>query len=87
METAASIIPGDTSHNEDSTILAMIGIAPIVRGTIVATVPIEDPVINLVTGMNNTNNINKDLDIDGVITKLEDKLTERLEAVAEGVYT
>ena len=37
--------------------------------------------------MNNTNNINKDLDIDGVITKLEDKLTERLEAVAEGVYT
>ena len=37
--------------------------------------------------MNNTNNINKELDIDGVISQLEDKLTERLEAVAEGVYT
>ena len=37
--------------------------------------------------MNNTNNINSDMDIDGVISRLEDKVAERLEAVAEGVYT
>jgi len=37
--------------------------------------------------MNNTNNINSDMDIDGVIARLEDKVAERLEAVAEGVYT
>ena len=37
--------------------------------------------------MNNTNNINSDADIDSLIAKLEDKVTERLEAVAEGVYT
>ena len=36
--------------------------------------------------MNNTNNINSDMDIDGVIARLEDKVAERLEAVAEGVY-
>ena len=36
--------------------------------------------------MNNTNNINSDMDIDGVITRLEERVTERLEAVAEGVY-
>lgn len=37
--------------------------------------------------MNNTNNINSDMDIDGVIARLEDRVAERLEAVAEGVYT
>ena len=37
--------------------------------------------------MNNTNTINSDADIDSLISKLEDKVTERLEAVAEGVYT
>ena len=37
--------------------------------------------------MNNTNTINSDTDIDSLISKLEDKVTERLEAVAEGVYT
>ena len=37
--------------------------------------------------MNNTNTINSDTDIDSLIAKLEDKVTERLEAVAEGVYT
>lgn len=37
--------------------------------------------------MNNTNTINSDADIDSLIAKLEDKVTERLEAVAEGVYT
>ena len=36
--------------------------------------------------MNNTNNISNDMDIDGVIAALEDKVAERLEAVAEGVY-
>ena len=36
--------------------------------------------------MNNTNTINSDADIDSLISKLEDKVTERLEAVAEGVY-
>ena len=37
--------------------------------------------------MNNTNNINNDMDVDGIISRLEDKVAERLEAVAEGVYT
>ena len=37
--------------------------------------------------MNNTNTITSDTDIDSLIAKLEDKVTERLEAVAEGVYT
>lgn len=36
--------------------------------------------------MNNTNNINSDMDLDGIISKLEDTVAERLEAVAEGVY-
>jgi len=36
--------------------------------------------------MNNTNNINSDMDIDGIIAQLEDKVAERLEVVAEGVY-
>jgi hypothetical protein len=37
--------------------------------------------------MNNTNTINSEADLDSLIAKLEDKVTERLEAVAEGVYT
>ena len=37
--------------------------------------------------MNNQNTIQSDMDIDSLIEKLEDKVTERLEAVAEGVYT
>lgn len=37
--------------------------------------------------MTNNNNISNDMDIDGIVTRLEDKLSERLEAVAEGVYT
>ena len=36
--------------------------------------------------MNNTNNISDNMDIDGVIAALEERVTERLEAVAEGVY-
>ena len=36
--------------------------------------------------MNNTNNINSDLDIDGIVDKLEEKVSERLELCAEGVY-
>ena len=36
--------------------------------------------------MNNTNNISDNMDIDGVIAALEEKVAERLEAVAEGVY-
>ena len=36
--------------------------------------------------MTNNNNISSDMDIDGIIAQLEDKVTERLEAVAEGVY-
>ena len=37
--------------------------------------------------MTNNNNISSDMDIDGIIAQLEDKVTERLEAVAEGVYS
>ena len=37
--------------------------------------------------MNNTNTISSDMDIDGIIMQLEDRVSERLEAVAEGVYT
>lgn len=37
--------------------------------------------------MTNNNNINSDMDVDSLIESLEDKLTERLEAVAEGVYS
>lgn len=37
--------------------------------------------------MTNNNNISSNMDIDGIISQLEDKVTERLEAVAEGVYT
>ena len=36
--------------------------------------------------MTNNNNISSNMDIDGIISQLEDKVTERLEAVAEGVY-
>ncbi len=36
--------------------------------------------------MTNNNNINSDMDIDGIINQLEVKVEERLEAVAEGVY-
>lgn len=36
--------------------------------------------------MTNNNNINSDMDIDGIISRLEDKVAERLEVVAEGVY-
>ena len=54
---AASIIPDGTSFNDDSTILATIGIAPIVRGTIVAVVPIDAPTINRVTGIRRTSKI------------------------------
>ena len=37
--------------------------------------------------MTNNNNINSDMDIDGIISRLEDKVAERLEVVAEGVYS
>ena len=57
MEVAASIMPGCTSLSEDSTILATIGIAPIVRGTIAAVVPMDWPTINLVNGMRSTSKI------------------------------
>ena len=36
--------------------------------------------------MTNHNNIASDMDIDGIISQLEIKVEERLEAVAEGVY-
>lgn len=36
--------------------------------------------------MNNNNNINGEMDIDGIVDSLEQKLEERLEIVAEGVY-
>ena len=36
--------------------------------------------------MNNNNTISSDMDIDGIISQLEDKVAERLEIVAEGVY-
>ena len=37
--------------------------------------------------MTNNNNISSGVDVDSLIESLEDKLTERLEAVAEGVYS
>lgn len=36
--------------------------------------------------MNNSNNINSEMDIDGIVDSLGEKLEERLEVVAEGVY-
>ena len=33
------------------------------------------------------NNINSNMDLDGVVTYLEDQLTERLQMAAEGVYS
>ncbi len=36
--------------------------------------------------MNNTNNINSEMDLDGVVSYLENKVSERLEMCAEGVY-
>lgn len=36
--------------------------------------------------MNNNNNINGEMDIDGIVDSLGQKLEERLEIVAEGVY-
>jgi hypothetical protein len=48
------MMPGFTSLSDASTILATIGIAPTVRGTIDATVPIEDPTTNLVNGIKST---------------------------------
>ncbi len=36
--------------------------------------------------MNNNNTISSDMDIDGIISQLEDKVAERLEIVAEGIY-
>ena len=57
MDVAASMMPGFTSFKDDSTIRATIGIAPTVRGTIDATVPIEDPTTKRVNGMSNTSKI------------------------------
>ena len=36
--------------------------------------------------MSNNNNINSELDLDGIVDSLGQKLEERLEVVAEGVY-
>ena len=60
---AASIIPGLTSLSDDSTIRATIGIAPTVRGTIDATVPMEEPTTNLVNGINRTSRIRNGSDL------------------------
>ena len=57
IDKAASIIPGCTSLKEDSTILATIGIAPTVSGTMEAVVPMEDPVTNRVNGISSTRRI------------------------------
>jgi hypothetical protein len=54
IELAASIIPAGTSFKDDSTMRATIGIVPIVRGTIEAVVPMDEPTIHLVTGINKT---------------------------------
>ena len=72
MAVAASIIPGDTSQRDDSTIRATMGIVPTVRGTMDATVPMEEPVTNLVKGINKTSNIRKgnDLKIFTIVPKI-----------------
>lgn len=36
--------------------------------------------------MNNNNNINSDVDVDGIIEQLEEKVAEKLQSAAEGVY-
>ena len=36
--------------------------------------------------MNNRNEIKSNMDLDGIVDYLGEKVTERLEAVAEGVY-
>ena len=51
MDSAASIRPKEISRMEVSTILAVYGIAAIVRGTIAAVVPMEVPATILVKGM------------------------------------
>ena len=51
MDSAASIRPKGISRMEVSTILAVYGIAAIVRGTIAAVVPMEVPATILVKGM------------------------------------
>ena len=57
IEVAASIMPGFTSFRDDSTIRATIGMAPTVRGTIDAVVPIEEPTTSLVKGIKSTSRI------------------------------
>ena len=63
MEVAASIIPGCTSFNEASTILATIGIAPIVKGTMAAVVPIDLPTTKRVNGISSTSRIRNGSDL------------------------
>lgn len=41
---------------------------------------------NITVDMTNNNNINSDSDLDGIVTKLSDKLYEELNIVANGVY-
>ena len=48
---------------DDSTILATIGIAPTVSGTIDATVPIDEPTTNLVKGIRRTRRIRNGSDL------------------------
>ena len=81
MEAAASMIPGETSFNEDSTILATIGIAPIVSGTIEAVVPIDDPVTNRVNGMRSTSNIRNGKDLHMFTISPTTKLTGLFERI------
>ena len=56
-------MPGCTSFNDASTILATIGIAPIVRGTMAAVVPIDLPTTNLVNGISSTSRIRNGSDL------------------------
>ena len=62
MAVAASIIPGCTSSSDDSTILATIGTAPTVSGTIEALVPMEVPTTKRVNGIRRTRRIRKGSD-------------------------
>ena len=41
---------------------------------------------NITVDMSNYNTINKDADLDGIVTKLSEKLYEEMNAVADGVY-
>ena len=74
-------MPGDTSLNDDSTILATMGMAPTVSGTMLAFVPMDEPVTSLVNGMSKTRRIRKGSDLDMLTINPTIKLTPLFESI------